>query len=470
VPEEFFSADIEWDGLVPGYVKRDPVAWFCSHRHHPAAGDEHYQYSYLFKYGFDLPGGAVSIRLPDNPNIRVFAITVAKNANDAARAARPLYDTLEDRSNPALASRPAIAPAGGRFDDATLVAINPPLYFRSGGLRYTLDGSEPTAQSPLYSQPFLIHQKVTVRARQFEGDLAGPEASATIDVNDITSPAVRSASAVSIVPSVTVEFSEPVDPATAQSPNAFRFDPPAEVKSVALSDDGRTVALTLARPLPPEAENRLVVSGVADISPGGNRVEQRAIAVAVASPVFQIDSVICAGEPTEQRVAGLPVKAGDPWTINFFVRTDAQPENRTLIAGFGRTEDLAAGAARYLSKFASGIHFWSHNRDVQTRTPLQVGQWQMLSATYDGQTLRVYKDAQQIGASALELADDEPIVQFAPVRPWRSRSATAPANQYRFKGEIRKFSIWNAALPPEALAVLRDAGHEATSINIPRPR
>jgi len=41
-------------GIEPGYIKREPAAWFCSH-HHTPKGDAIYQYCYLFKSVVDLP-------------------------------------------------------------------------------------------------------------------------------------------------------------------------------------------------------------------------------------------------------------------------------------------------------------------------------------------------------------------------------------------------------------------------------
>src|SRR5690606_24025003 len=76
----------------------DDIAWFATHRHDPKAGNEAYQFSYLFKYGFDLPAGATTITLPDEPRIRVFAVTVAQNENDAVNPAAPLYDDFTDRA------------------------------------------------------------------------------------------------------------------------------------------------------------------------------------------------------------------------------------------------------------------------------------------------------------------------------------------------------------------------------------
>ena len=35
-------------GLKPGYIKRDPLAWYVSHYHTPAGLNQPYAYSYLF--------------------------------------------------------------------------------------------------------------------------------------------------------------------------------------------------------------------------------------------------------------------------------------------------------------------------------------------------------------------------------------------------------------------------------------
>lgn len=84
-------------GIKPGYIKRDNIAWFCTHRHHPQHGNEAYQFSYLFKYGIDLPRGAKTITLPDNEKIKVLAMTVTEGGHVALRAAAALYDDFTNR-------------------------------------------------------------------------------------------------------------------------------------------------------------------------------------------------------------------------------------------------------------------------------------------------------------------------------------------------------------------------------------
>jgi alpha-mannosidase len=135
--------------------------------------------------------------------------------------------------------------------------------------------------------------------------------------------------------------------------------------------------------------------------------------------------------------------------MNMFVRTAKQPANHTVFAGFGKCDQSAVGAGRYLCKFAGGEHFWSHGRDVEGRIPLDLNTWQMLTATYDGLVLRLYKDGKKISESPLELSDDENVVNIAPKDPWDSR--------YQFNGEIRGFTIWSAALNEESLGSLKGA-------------
>jgi alpha-mannosidase len=78
-------------GITPGFIKRAPIAWFASHRHTPAGTNEAYAYSYLFAYTLDLPAGATTLRLPNNDNVRILAIT-ASNERNSVRPAQPLYD------------------------------------------------------------------------------------------------------------------------------------------------------------------------------------------------------------------------------------------------------------------------------------------------------------------------------------------------------------------------------------------
>ena len=80
-------------GLKPGFIKRADLAWYASHHHDAAGKNVDYSYSYLFGYALDLPAGATTVKLPNNENIRILAMSVAEE-NAAVTPARPLYDVL----------------------------------------------------------------------------------------------------------------------------------------------------------------------------------------------------------------------------------------------------------------------------------------------------------------------------------------------------------------------------------------
>ncbi len=97
-----YSVTNELDHITAGFIKRAPLAWFCSHRHLANGMDDIYAYSYLYKYRLDLPPGVRTLVLPDNPRIRIVAATVAQNHRDDTIAAQPLYDDFTGRRAPQL--------------------------------------------------------------------------------------------------------------------------------------------------------------------------------------------------------------------------------------------------------------------------------------------------------------------------------------------------------------------------------
>jgi alpha-mannosidase len=444
IPESSYTLETGVRGLVPGYVKPAEVAWFCSHRHLPNQGTGFYEYSYLFKYGFDIPPGVTSIALPKNDKVHVFAISIARETHDGIVAARPLSDTLADHANlPA----PSISPAGGTFSDTIRVTLHHPLYWTDSGLHYTTDGSEPSAKSPVYSAPIALSKSATIRAREFDSTgNPGPKAAATFHITDTAPPHITAAIAMSVLPTITVAFSEPLDKTSAENIDNFRLDPALPIRAAELSGDGQTVVLKLGAPISGSRSYRLSVHSVSDTSPSANAVSNEPVAVIIVKPVYHIAAVSCPAQSIDEPISSLPIHPGQPWTMNLFVRIENQPGNRTLIAGFGRSDNDAEGTGRYFAKFANGIHFWSRSRDVDANSPLDQSGWQMLTAIYDGQTLRLFKNAKEIGHRDIDLSDDDSAVHIAPIDPWDK--------QRRFEGEIRDFTIWNTMLPLNSIDAL----------------
>jgi alpha-mannosidase len=67
----------QWDGKA---IKRDEIGWICTHRHNGSGNNEAYNFCYLFKYCLDIPPGATTVTLPNVPNLRIFAATLATNS------------------------------------------------------------------------------------------------------------------------------------------------------------------------------------------------------------------------------------------------------------------------------------------------------------------------------------------------------------------------------------------------------
>jgi alpha-mannosidase len=84
----------DYIGLARGYIKPATLAWYASHHHTPDGLNEPYQYSYLFAYSMELPPHAMTLTLPNNENIRILAISVARESSEV-EPAQPLYDTLK---------------------------------------------------------------------------------------------------------------------------------------------------------------------------------------------------------------------------------------------------------------------------------------------------------------------------------------------------------------------------------------
>jgi len=146
--------------------------------------------------------------------------------------------------------------------------------------------------------------------------------------------------------------------------------------------------------------------------------------------------------------AEAPIGGGVPWTMNMWVKVNSQPDDLTMIAGFGSASNTSddVGNQRYIGKFEDGIHFWGAHVDLGTGASLDVGKWQMLSAVYNGNVLALYKNGQEIGSRHVVLSDASATAQLAP-------SPITP-DAKRFAGSISGFTVVNQALKPDQLKAL----------------
>ncbi|MFC2102503.1 alpha-mannosidase [Bacteroidota bacterium] len=82
--------------IDPGFIKRDEVAWFAPHLHNDTSNIP-YQYAYLYKYELNVNPTTGSVQLPEDPSVKIFAMTLANNPYDEARPVQPLYDDFSNR-------------------------------------------------------------------------------------------------------------------------------------------------------------------------------------------------------------------------------------------------------------------------------------------------------------------------------------------------------------------------------------
>jgi alpha-mannosidase len=454
VPELTYDWQNPLVGLVPGYIKRQPVAWYADHKRTKDGGNDIYAFCYLFKAMVDVPDGATSVTLEKNSAGRIAAITVATNPNDAVRPAQPLYDVLEHND----VDGPSISIANPVPNAEKIVTLQHPMYWSpEAKLRYTLDGTVPNSLSKVYTRPFAVGKSATLTVATVDASgkvLNQSKRAVTVDdavPASVTSAVQSPADPHSEVITAKVVFSEEVDRASAEDPKnywPFTGETFLPVKSATLAEDGKTVALVYAKT--PKPLTSLKVKGVEDL--GGLLCDLK-VPLAQLSPAFTADSVMsfdAKGAGTiKAGVAKLPVLGTSPWTINFFVKMDRQPETLTVLAGFGDGED-SNGAERFLIAREGRIYFWASNVDIDSGVAFDLNRWQMISATYDGKTVHLFKDGKEIKSEATPLSDARPDVRIAPPPPWDYG--------HRFQGQIAGFTIWDDALLPGYLEQLAAGG------------
>ena len=143
------------EDIAPAYINRMPVAWYGSHRHTPECENDIYRFTYLFLVEFDIPIGAHTLTLPSSDRIRVMAASLVDNQRDNTRPSQPLYDATYS----ALAR---ISADSAAFAGSSEISMSSPI--PGATIHYTLDGTEPTITSSLYTEPITVTSTTTIKA------------------------------------------------------------------------------------------------------------------------------------------------------------------------------------------------------------------------------------------------------------------------------------------------------------------
>lgn len=448
VPELAYDWHNPIVGLVPGHISHVPIAWYSNHYRTAKGENAIYDFCSLYRYQIRIPDGANSVTLPDAPSIKIMAATVASNLNDEATPVQPLYDVIRGRSNE---TGPTMSPSGGTYNDAARVTINPPLYWSpSTSIHYTLDGSTPTLQSPTASGSIVLDRSCTVKAAQFDASgKFGPVTSASFSIDDRTQPRLVKSVVFEGGRKIQLYFSKPVERSHAESTASYRLDPASggtanRVTSVDLSADGEKATLNLAEPFAGPAT--LTIDGVTDTSPNTNPLDSSPRAITSLAPVFSDSRTRtfsgAAGQAVESHEPSLPTRAGDHWTLSMWVKYDQLQDGLSVVGGFGSGRD-DAGAERFLASFEGHPHFWGSSIDVDSPNTFKVGQWELITITYDGSEVRLYEDGKLTASQEAGLSDAKPTLRIAPKSPWDYGHA--------FKGQIADMTVWSEALPAELI-------------------
>jgi len=470
-----WKTDRDIHGLKPAFTKRDRIAWYVSHRHNASGENESYNYTYIFKYAIDLPAGAKSVTLPNEPRIRIFAATAAYNENDDATPAQLLYDDFEKPAEP-----PRIEPAGGKLSDSVRVSIRKPWYTGYDEVRYTVDGSEPTKASPPYRKPFWVQKSATVRARAFSaGGVKSPVSSATFDIDDTTPPRVVGVAAFDDVASIVAEFSEPVEKTSAQLAANYIVEPNLGIDSVSLSDDG--VFATIKTADAPKIGDKftLTVKNIRDTAAPANTAKAaEPFRFSIAPPVLDLkfqskDQSISLGIVPPDRTYTLREKPkiiqskfgaslhlnGEGQCIVFSDQPELNPDSAMTVSAWIRAEDWNGnrrilqkgdGDNQYrLLKEGDSLLFDIAGIGKATGPLPSAGEWHHIAGTYDGAALRLYIDGKQVGetpASGAIIPTPDPLYIGA--------KNTSSVKGDFFKGDLDKITLWNYALSPNHIGKL----------------
>ncbi len=172
---------------------------------------------------------------------------------------------------------PLVRPEGASFHDSLTVAIAG--LWSNPTHRYTLDGGEPTEDSPAYSKPIVLTKTTTLKVRSF---LKGYDPSDIVEAKfeslgpDKTKPSIQDVLAVNDPGLVMVVFDERVDGPTAETVGNYALDGGLTVAEANLDPDGRIVRLKVAPALADAKSYQLTVRGVKDASPSKNVIAEAA--------------------------------------------------------------------------------------------------------------------------------------------------------------------------------------------------
>lgn len=157
----------------------------------------------------------------------------------------------------------------------------------------------------------------------------------------------------------------------------------------------------------------------------------------------------------------------DSWSMNFYAMMPQPVPVISFVAGFGGFD---TGTGRHIAAFSEGIHFWGgHNMDGLTNTPFDINRWQMITATYDGGRLRIFKNAAKICDQALALGVALPNVYINGPTAWGRSGMVGLVDEFTiYKGALTQAQIdqLKAAMPTQYAALNPVPADQSTNVGV----
>ena len=150
---------------------------------------------------------------------------------------------------------------------------------------------------------------------------------------------------------------------------------------------------------------------------------------------------------------GLPCKASQNWSMNFWVTVDAFPKTEQWFAGWG--QQLSGRWVNYndsekVEKFGRKLYLRT-NSDEQAAIGEQIFSfniWQMITATYDGKNVKVYNNGRLEGTRNLKITDIKTDILAV------AKNMSPAPESTCFKGKIDEFEIYDYALSQDEINYL----------------
>ncbi|MCE5340982.1 MAG: LamG domain-containing protein [Planctomycetaceae bacterium] len=149
----------------------------------------------------------------------------------------------------------------------------------------------------------------------------------------------------------------------------------------------------------------------------------------------------------------LPIAAADAWSVNIWVKPDDTPSDWNVLFAIGnKPSGNATNSSRAVYSNATGDIVFTDGTGLGGHflvgtAKYEVDAWQMITATYDGTNVTLYKNGQNIGSLAFTFT----------TAPGEVRVPTNPGWSTFMSGAFDEFTIWSGCLTGSEVSAMYKA-------------